>query len=191
MKWRSGRSRAQQGTSGRHIAELLAAAADVPLYDGKSLAALGADPMVATLNFDQLARRFRRLNLAGLALASSLGVQEAIAERNPLRSVPDFARTIINRAAHAPCVIYLAAAFAVARDCPNAIHVRIRAPFGWRVTNYQREHLPDRRQAERSVKVDDRLQHAWVRALCPSTRTTTPTTRPCSTQAEFQSTDSS
>jgi hypothetical protein len=157
---------AQQGTSGRHIAELLAAAAHVSLYDSKSLAALDADPMVATLDFDELARRFGRLNLAGLALASSLGVPEAIAERNLLRSVPDFAGTIVNRAAHAPCVIYLAAAFAVARDCPNAVHVRIRAPFRWRVANYQREHLRDRRQAERSVKVDDRLQHTWVRALC-------------------------
>jgi cytidylate kinase len=155
---------AQQGTSGRHIAEILAIAADVPLYDGKSLASL-AVPTAAMLDFDELERRFSRLNLAGLAFASGMGMPEAIAERAHYQRLSDIARTVIDRAAHAPCVIYLAGAFAVVRDFPNAVHVRIRAPFHWRVANYQREHLLDRHHAEKSIRSDDRLQHSWVRTL--------------------------
>jgi hypothetical protein len=156
---------AQQGTSGRHIAELLAIAADVPLYDGKSLASLDADPTVAILDFDELERRFSRLNLAGLAFASGAGMPEAIAERARFQNLSDMAHTVVDRAAHTPCVIYLAGAFAVARDFPNAVHARIRAPFHWRVANYQREHLLDRHDAEKGIKCDDRLQHSWVRTL--------------------------
>jgi cytidylate kinase len=154
---------AQQGTGGRHVAELLAIAADVPFHEGKSLASLDGDPIRATL--EQLECRFGRLNLAGLALAGSLGMAEAIAERAFLLNLPDVARTIINRAAHTPCVIYLAAAFAVVPDHSNAVHVRTRAPYRWRVSNYQREHLVDRRRAEKTIRSDDRRQHACVRAL--------------------------
>jgi hypothetical protein len=154
---------AQQGTGGRHVAELLATAADVPFHEGKSLTSRDGDPIRATL--EQLECRFRRLTLAGLAAAGSLGIAEAIAERAVLLSLPDIARTIINRAGHTPCVIYLATAFAGMPDHSNAVHVRIRAPYRWRVSNYQREHLVDRRRAERTIRFDDRRQHACVRAL--------------------------
>ena len=170
---------AQEGTRGRHIAELLALAADVPLYDGKSLASLDPDPTAAMLDFDELKRRFNRLNLAGLAFASGVGIPEAIAQRFHFQRLSDIARTVVARAAHAPCVIHLAGAFAVTRDFPNAVHARIRAPFNWRVANHQREHFLDRHHAEKTIKCDDRLQHSW-RAW---TRTTTPTTRQCSTPA--------
>lgn len=52
---------------------------DLLLYDGKSLASLDADPIVAMPDFDELACRFGRLNLARLAFASSICMPEAIA----------------------------------------------------------------------------------------------------------------
>ena len=88
---------AQEGTRGRHIAERLAIAADVPLYDGKSLASLDPDPTGAMLDFDELKRRLNRLNLAGLAFASGVGIPVAIAERVRFQSLSHVARTVVDR----------------------------------------------------------------------------------------------
>jgi cytidylate kinase len=45
------------------------------------------------------------------------------------------------------------------------VHVRIRAPFAWRVAEYQRAELVDRHQAEKALRHADRLEHAWVKFL--------------------------
>jgi cytidylate kinase len=64
-----------------------------------------------------------------------------------------------------PCAIYLPAAFAALQDHPAAIHVRLRAPVECRLAAYQREHLVNRRLAEKALKRDDHRMQAWVRSL--------------------------
>jgi hypothetical protein len=156
---------AQKGAGGRHIAELLAAAAEVPLYDGASVASLDSSSTIERLEFLRLERRFRRFNLAASSVAAALGLPDAVAERAVLRSLPDILRTIVSRAARVPCVIYMPAAFAAAREHPHVVNARIRAPFGWRVANYHRHHLVALGHAESHVKRDDRLQRRFARTL--------------------------
>jgi cytidylate kinase len=43
--------------------------------------------------------------------------------------------------------------------------VRLRGPLDRRIDEYRREHVVDRRCAEKAVRRDDHLQHAWVRTL--------------------------
>ena len=43
--------------------------------------------------------------------------------------------------------------------------MRVRAQLEWRIANHQREHLVDRRCAEKALKRDDHRQPAWVRSL--------------------------
>jgi hypothetical protein len=59
----------------------------------------------------------------------------------------------------------LPAAFAAAGEYPHALNARIRAPFAWRVANYQRYHLVALRHAENCIKRDDRFQRRFGRTL--------------------------
>ena len=154
---------AQKGAGGRQIANLLATAAEVPLYDGASLAALDAQSIVGDL--DGVERRFRRLNVAASSVAAAFGLPDAAEERSALEALPDLITTILRRAARVPCVIYVPAAFAAAREHPHVVNARIRAPFGWRVANYQRDHLVAHRHAENRIRRDDRLQRRFARTL--------------------------
>ena len=95
---------AQKGAGGRHIAELLAAAAEVPLYDGASVASLDSSSTNERLEFLRLERRFRRFNLAASSVAAALGLPDAVEERAILRNLPDILRTIVSRAARVSCV---------------------------------------------------------------------------------------
>ena len=156
---------AQKGAGGRHIAGLLATAAEVPLYDGASLASLDARSIARGLELDRLERRFRRFNVAASSVAAALGLPDAVDEGSVLRILPDILRTIVSRAARVPCVIYIPAAFAAAREHPHVVNARVRAPFGWRVANYQRQHLVALRDAKNRIKRDDRLQRRFARTL--------------------------
>jgi cytidylate kinase len=57
------------------------------------------------------------------------------------------------------------AAFAALSHHASAVHVRLRAPLEWRIAAYQREHLVDRRCAEKAPKHDHHRKRAWVRSL--------------------------
>jgi hypothetical protein len=156
---------AQKGAGGRHLARLLATASEVPLYDGASLATLDARSIVEGLDLSRLERRFCRFNVVASAVAAALGLPAALEERAVLQSLPDVLRTIVTRAARVPCVIYMPAAFAAAREHPHVVTARIRAPFGWRVANYQRHHLVAVDQARSRIERDDRLQRRFARTL--------------------------
>jgi cytidylate kinase len=62
-------------------------------------------------------------------------------------------------------VIYAPAAFAALSQHPSAVHVRLWAPLEWRVATYEREHLVDRRRAEKALRRDDPDKRAWVKWL--------------------------
>jgi hypothetical protein len=157
---------AQAGTGGEDVAARLAAAAGAPLLDRKTLAlyAHRLNPVVD--DGEELeARVGGALNLAALSLAMTTGSLEAFHELQLRKTLPELGRAVLSDAARRPCVIFAAAAFAAVREHPSAIHVRLRAPLEWRIANYQREHLVDRRCAEKAVKHDDHLKHAWVKTL--------------------------
>jgi hypothetical protein len=157
---------AQAGTGGEDVAARLAAAAGAPLLDRKTLAlyAHRLNPLVE--DGEQLeARVGGALNLAALSLAMTTGSLDAFLELQLRKTLPELGRAVLTDAARRPCVIFAAAAFAALPEHPSAIHVRLRAPLEWRIANYQREHLVDRRCAEKAVKHDDHLKHAWVKTL--------------------------
>jgi cytidylate kinase len=93
------------------------------------------------------------------------GSLDAFQELQLRQTLPELGRAVVGDAARRPCVIFAAAAFAALPEHPSAIHVRLRAPLKWRIANYQREHLVDRRCAEKKLRHDDHRRHKWVKTL--------------------------
>jgi cytidylate kinase len=157
---------AQAGTGGEDVAARLAVAAGVPLLDRKTLALFAHELNPLVTDGDDLERRVcGPLNLAALSMAMTTGSLDAFQELQLRQTLPELGRAVLGTAARRPCVIFAAAAFAALPEHPSAIHVRLRAPLDWRIANYQREHLVDRRCAEKKLKHDDHLRHKWVKTL--------------------------
>jgi hypothetical protein len=157
---------AQAGTGGEEVAARLAVAAGAPLLDRKTLALFAHQLNPLVEDSEELeARVGGALNLAALSMAMTTGSLEAFLELQLRKTLPELGRAVLADAARRPCVIFAAAAFAALPEHPSAIHVRLRAPLEWRIANYQREHLVDRRCAEKAVKHDDHLKHTWVKTL--------------------------
>jgi hypothetical protein len=157
---------AEQGTGGDCIAASLAAASDAALLDRSTLALFARELNPDFGDGNGIEERVGgRLNLSALSIAMSTGSPEAFRELRMLRALPELGRMIMRRAAQTRCVILASAGFAALPDHPSAIHVRLRAPLEWRIAAYQRENVVDRRCAEKAVKHDDHVKHAWVRTL--------------------------
>ena len=157
---------AQEGTGGARVARELAAAAGVPLIDRQELGRF-AHELDSTFPLDDdLARRLGgRFNALALNTAISVGSTDAFSELQLQQALPGLGRAVLAQVACSPCVIYSPAVFAALSDHPSAVHVHLRAPLEWRIAAYQREHLVDRRHAEKALKHDDQRTHAWVRSL--------------------------
>jgi hypothetical protein len=157
---------AQEATGGARLAAELAAAAGVPLLDRAALAlfARRLDPDFPVGG--ELEGRFGgRLNALALSTAIRTGSPDAFREVELRQKLPAIGRAVVTEAARAPCVIYAPAAFAALSDHCSAVHVRLRAPLEWRIAAYQREHVVDRRCAERALKHADLRGQAWVKSL--------------------------
>lgn len=153
---------AQIGTGGEQIAAELAERAGVPLLDRHALAA-GVEEIGDVDSVEQ--RLCGRLNAVGLTFALTTGAAEAYRELRLRRDLPALGRRLLADATRQPAVVLAHAAFAALGDHPSAVHVRLRAPFAWRVEAVRRAELLDRERAERHVRRDDQLHAAWARAL--------------------------
>jgi cytidylate kinase len=157
---------AQGGTGGERLAAELAEAASVPLLDREALVHVAHEVEPRILEDDNLQERLGgRLNALALSTAITVGSPDAMREYELRQKLPALARDVLARTACSPCVIYAPAAFAALADHHSAIHVRLHAPFEWRVAEYQREHLVDRSTAEKQLRHNDHRQHAWVKSL--------------------------
>jgi hypothetical protein len=157
---------AQEGTGAEDVAARLAVAAGAPLLDRRTLALFAHQLNPRVEDGEELeARVGGSLNLAALSIAMTTGSVDAFRELQLRRTLPELGRAVLADAAHRPCVIFAPAAFAALPDHPSAIHARLRAPLDWRIGTYQREHLADRRCAEKALKHDDHVKHAWVKTL--------------------------
>jgi cytidylate kinase len=156
---------AQEGTGGTRVAAALAAAAGVPLLDREALSVLAHAVDPALPEFDELEARFGRFTMLSLSAALSVGSADAFQEIDLRHRLPDLGRAVLGEAARSSCVIYVPAAFAALPDHPSALHVRLCAPLECRIASYQREHIVDRRCAEKALKRDDHRIQAWVKSL--------------------------
>jgi hypothetical protein len=161
---------AEQGTGGDRVSANLAAAADVALIDREALALLAHDinPDVnGAETIDELERCVGRGGVSLLALGVSFSpfAGEMVRQLQLHHSLPGLGRAVTARAARQSCVIAAAGAFAAMDTHHSAIHVRLRAPLDWRIAQYAREHLVDRRCAEKAVQADDHRKHAWLKAI--------------------------
>jgi hypothetical protein len=156
---------AQEGTGGTRVAAELAAAAQVPLLDREGLSTLAHQVEPALPDLDELEERFSRFAMLSLSAALSVGAAEAFQEVELRQKLPQLGRAVLGDAARASCVIYVPAAFAALADHPSAVHVRLCAPLACRIASYQREHLVDRRCAEKALKHADHRMQAWVKSL--------------------------
>jgi cytidylate kinase len=156
---------AQEGTGGTRVAADLAAAAQVPLLDREGLALLAHQVEPTLPDLDELEARFGRFTMLSLSAALSVGAAEAFHEVELRHKLPELGRAVLGEAARSSCVIYVPAAFAALADHPSAVHVRLCAPIECRIASYQREHLVDRRCAEKALKHADHRMQAWVKSL--------------------------
>jgi hypothetical protein len=157
---------AQAGTGGDEIARELAERADATFLDREALVPLAHELEPALGDPDELEERLSgRFAALALGAAIATGAPEAVREFQLRRTLPELGREVLRRAASEPAVIFAPAAFAALADHPSAIHVRLRAPFDWRVATYQRQEVVERHGAEKAVRHDDEHKRAWVRTL--------------------------
>jgi len=160
---------ADLGTGGDEIAGRVAESTGLSLVDREGLVSLAQEMEPAfreVADADELEERVGgRLNALALGLAMTAGSSEAFRELRFRQALPEIARRVLARAMAQPAVIVASAAFAALADHPAAVHVRLRAPRDWRVESHHRRCLIDRAAAERAVKHDDHIKHAWVREL--------------------------
>jgi len=157
---------AQRGTGGTRLATELATAANVPLLDREALALFAHEIDPDFPEDDDLERRLGgRLDMLLFSTAITAGSADAFREIELRHKLPDLGRAVVCKAARSPCVIYVPAAFAALPQHPSAVHVRLWAPFEWRIATYQRENLVDRNRAEKALKQDDHRKRAWVKSL--------------------------
>jgi cytidylate kinase len=99
------------------------------------------------------------------SIAMTNGSVDAFKELQLRNTLPELGRAVVSEAANRACVILAPAAFAALQEHPSAIHIRLHASLDWRIENYQRENLVDRRCAEKTLKRDDHLTNTWVKTL--------------------------
>src|SRR5262245_1377554 len=124
---------AEAGTGGQCIAAGLAERADVPLLDRDGLAPLARQADLDMADVELIQEHLAgRLGALALGIAVSGGSADAVRELRLRQQLPELGRTVLSQAAGTPAVILAPAAFASLRDHHSAVHVRLRAPFGWR-----------------------------------------------------------
>jgi cytidylate kinase len=154
------------GTGGPAVATELADRAGVRLLDRAALAEVAHDLRPDVRDVEALeARVGGRLNAFALGAALTAGSAEAFHELQLRQTLPDLGRAVLHEASRQSAVILVPGAFAALRDHPSAVHVRLHAPFAWRVDTYARCELVDHACAEKKVKHDDHAKRAWVRTL--------------------------
>lgn len=159
---------AQLGTGGHEIATDVAARMGVTLLDRETLATVAQrrEPALDVANADELEERVGgRRNAFAFSAAMISGAPEAFRELQLRRTLPDLGRAVLGEIARGPAVVLAHAGFAALAEHPGAVHVRIRAPFGWRVAEVRRRELLSDERARRAVQHDDQLHRNWVRTL--------------------------
>jgi cytidylate kinase len=162
---------AQEGTGGDQLAAELAAAAGVPFIDRDALALLAHEidqDHIDVEEFAEIEQRFGgRFNSLAFSMAMFSGPVsgDAVQELQFRQKLPKLGCAVLSEAARRPCVILADAAFAVLREHPAALHVRLHAPVACRVAAYQREHLVTHDCAQKAVTRADRAKHEWVRRI--------------------------
>ena len=140
----------------------------MPLFGREMLATLASalEPSLASRDLDDLEERVGgRLNALALSAAMMSGALQAFQELQLRQTLPSLGRAVLRQAARGSAVVVANAAFAAFAEHPGALHVRLRAPFSWRVEEVRRRDLVDAERAKRIVRHDDHLQRNWVRAL--------------------------
>jgi cytidylate kinase len=161
---------AEAGTGSDQVASSLANTAGVPLYDRSALALLARelDPdAIGVERIDDLEECVCSggLTLMALGVPFSPVAADAVRRLQLHHALPGLGRAVTASAARQCCVLATPGAFAALGDHPAAIHVRLRAPFDWRVAAYARANLLSSRAAEKAVRHDDHLKHTWLRSL--------------------------
>jgi hypothetical protein len=159
---------AETGTGGELIAAELAERAGVPLLDRQALAPLARE---IEKDFELCDLEAIEDHLVGklaplaLGVAVSGGSAEAVRELRLRQVLPELAAAILKRAARWPAVILAPTAFGGLKDHASAVHVRLRGPYEWRVSQVARDRVVDRKKAEKIVRHEDHVQKALAKAV--------------------------
>ena len=156
----------QEGTGGEEIAAALAAAAEVPLIDREAEEAIAQVLGLLPEEVDRLEHDLPGpLYRIAIAVSASSGYAMPDESRVKLPAVRETTERVFREAAKWPCVLFGRAGFRIVADHPGALHVRLRAPFGWRAENYARAHLIPREEAANVIRKEDHARETYVKRL--------------------------
>lgn len=156
----------EEGTGGEEIAASLAAAADVPLIDREAEAVIAQVLGLLPEEVDQLERHLPGpLYRIAIAVSASSGYAMPDESRIKLPAVRETTERVFREAARWPCVLLGRAGFRIVADHPGALHVRLRAPFEWRVSNHARAHLITLAEAADAIRKEDHARETYVKRL--------------------------
>jgi hypothetical protein len=157
---------AEAGTGGDAVARLLSERTGARLLDRPGLLALAHEVEPGIDDLEHIEERVgSRLTPLAMGIALTPCSAELVRELGLRKTIAGVAKKVLARATEGPAVIVAPGGFAGLHEHPSAVHLRLRAPFEWRVEAYRRAELADRRTAEKAVKHDDHLKHAWVKTL--------------------------
>jgi cytidylate kinase len=156
----------EEGTGGEEIAATLAAAADAPLIDREAEAAIAQVLSWHPDDVDQFEHHLPGpLYRIGLSLSAAQGYAIPDQSRLNVPVVRETTERIFQEAARWPCVLLGRAGFRIVADHPGALHVRLRAPFEWRVRHHARVHLITAVEAAEVIRKEDHARETYVKRL--------------------------
>src|SRR6266498_2306937 len=145
-----------EGSGGDEVARALAARVGVPLLDAETIASAVRSEMGAE---GRVGRRVASwLCDCVLSIPPVFGLVPPASRR-------ELTERLILEAARSSCVVAYCTAFAVLAEHPGACHVRIRAPFDWRVRRHARENCLSRETSRKLLLRVDRKRAAYVRRV--------------------------
>jgi cytidylate kinase len=157
----------QLGTRADELGRSLARELDIALFDDELVTAVAAGCELDPDAVRDLERHLPGPYLQwGLSLAIYYGgAALAAQELQRPRVMREVTERAIWNAVREPCVIVGRGAFAVLRDHPGTLHLRVHAPLEWRVGEYARDNCVSLSQARSSVRRDDHARESYVRRL--------------------------
>jgi cytidylate kinase len=157
----------QEGTGGDAVGHRLAEEAGVRPVEDDVVASVAAAQGLDVEHMCAFERHLPgRLLEFGLTMAMTAGHSaEAAVELRRVKRTRELTEFVVREAAREPCVILGRAGFAILRDHPGALHIRLHAPLEWRIREFARTRCLPLEHARRLVVSDDRARETYVRRL--------------------------
>jgi hypothetical protein len=154
----------QLGTGGERVGALVGERLGVPVVDKQAVEGIMHALHTGAATAAELERFVPTWQaLMAVSLLTTVGMPGARAELIRAERAHAAVEQVLREAARQSCVIMGRGAFALLHDHPGACHVRLTAPFPWRVGRVSACDCLPAEVARRRVAADDRTREEFVR----------------------------